>query len=181
MTTRIIRGMVLSMEQYAASVIAQTQVAYQSAPPMAYVLMALGTTCFGNLVAVPAVLLGLDGALGPRGFWLAPVAVVAGHLFGDVMWFTLGRTLAETRGGEWLRKRMPRHRRVERFFESGSVYILAVSKLLATPTVPILFLLGWYRTEPRRYVRLSVVSAGVWFAGLIAFCLMLYGGLRAVF
>lgn len=169
------------MEPYAASVIAQVQVAYHSAPPLAYVLIALGTTCFGNLVAIPAVLLGFDGALGDKGFWLVPLAVLGGHLFGDIVWFTVGRMLAETRSGEWLKARLPRHKRVERFFESGSAYILAISKLLATPTVPILFLLGWYRTEPQRYARLSGVSAAVWFVGTLAFCGAVYSGLRLVF
>lgn len=169
------------METYAASVIGQAQIAYESAPPLAYILVALGTMLFGNLVAVPAILLGFDGVFGQRGFLLFPLAVLAGHLVGDVVWFTLGRVLADTRFGEWLRKQLPKHKRVEAFFESGSVYILAFSKLLATPTVPILFLLGWYRTETRRYARLSAISAGVWFVGVMAFCLVIYSGLRIVF
>lgn len=173
--------MIDDMEMYAASVLAQVQLAYEGSPALAYVLIALGTTCFGNLVAVPAVLLGFDGTLGSRGFFGVPLAVLAGHVLGDIVWFSLGRFLADTRPGRWLRAQLPVHERVQRFFDSGSVYILALSKLLATPTVPILFMLGWYQTVPTRYARLSVISAGIWFVGLLAFCGAVYSGLRIVF
>lgn len=169
------------MGTYAASVIEQVQLAYHAAPPAAYLLVAIGTTLFGNLVAIPAILLGFEGALGNNGFVIVPLVVLAGHLFGDLLWFSLGYGLADTRLGEWFRRQLPKHRRVEAFFESGSVYLLAFSKLLATPTVPILFLLGWYRTPPKRYVRLALISAGVWYVGILAFCLLVYSGLRIVF
>ena len=169
------------METYAASVLAQVQVAYGSAPPLAYVLIALGTTCFGNLVAVPAILLGFAGNLGPHGFWVTPLAVLGGHLLGDIVWFSLGKFLADTKAGAWVRRHLPKHRRVERFFESNSVYILALSKLLATPTVPILFMLGWAQTDPRRYARLSLISAGIWFVSVLAFCGVVFSGLKIVF
>lgn len=169
------------METYAASVIAQAQGAYAGAPAVAYAIVAFGTSLFGNLVAVPAVLLGLDGALGEHGFYGAPAAVLAGHLFGDVVWFVLGRALSDTRPGRWIQGRLPVHERVTRFFAEGRVYLLALSKLLATPTVPILFLLGWYRTPPARYARLSLASTGIWFAGLMIFCVAVYSGIRLVF
>lgn len=169
------------MENYAAGVLAQVQLAYSASPAIAYILIAVGTTCFGNLVAIPAILLGFDGALGPRGFFGAPVAALAGHLFGDVLWFTLGRQLAGTRAGEWIQKQLPSSKNVRKFFDSGSVYILAVSKLLATPTVPILFALGWAKTETSKYTRYSIISAGIWFVGALAFCGIVYSGIKIVF
>lgn len=169
------------MEPYAASVITQVEVAYQSAPPIAYALVALATTCFGNLVALPAILLGLYGHFGTNGTYLVPASVLAGHLFGDALWYTLGRTLSETRRGEWLKAKLPRHRRISGFFETGNVWLLVASKLLAASTAPILFLLGWYRTAPARYARLSLISAGAWFASLLAFALLVFSGLKVVF
>lgn len=170
-----------AMEPYAASVITQVQVAYQSAPPIAYAIVALGTTAFGNLVAIPAVFLGIHGRFGENGIYLVPASVLAGHLFGDVLWYVLGRTLADTRRGEWLKAKLPKHRRIQAFFETGSVWVLTLTKLMAASTAPILFLLGWYRTAPRRYARLSLISAGVWFGGILAFCLLVYSGIRIVF
>ncbi len=169
------------METYAANMLAQVQLAYSASPVVAYGLIALGTMFFGNLVAVPAILLGFDGTLGNKGVFGAPLAALAGHLTGDIVWFTLGKVLADTRPGIWIRAQMPEHKRVQRFFEEGSVYILAVSKLLATPTVPILFLLGWSKTENARYARLSLVSAGIWFLGVLAFCGAVFSGIKIVF
>lgn len=168
------------MSAYAAEILAQVE-AYHTASPVAYALIAFGTTCFGNLVAVPAMLLGFGGKLGMYGWLLVPLAVLGGHFFGDALWYSAGRSLSETRPGEWLKRQLPRHRRIERFFETGSVALLAVSKLLATPTVPILFLLGWYRTEPQRYARLSLLSGLLWFAGSLVLALLLYFGIRLVF
>lgn len=169
------------MENYAASVLSQVQLAYSASPVIAYTLIAIGTTCFGNLVAIPAILLGFDGTLGPRGFFGAPVAALTGHLLGDVLWFSLGRQLAGTRAGEWIQRQLPNSKNVRKFFDSGSVYILAVSKLLATPTVPILFALGWAKTETSKYARYSIISAAIWFVGALAFCALAYFGIKIVF
>lgn len=169
------------METYAASVLTQVEIASHGEALLAYILVGLGTILFGNLVALPAILLGFKGVLGQNGWITIPASVLVGHLTGDVIWYTLGRSLANTRFGEWLRKRLPKHKRIDAFFESGSVYVLSVSKLLAASTAPILFLLGWYQTEPGKYARLSGISAAVWFASVIIFSFLLYSGLRIVF
>lgn len=169
------------METYAASVLSQVQVAYSASPAIAYTLVALGTTMFGNLVAVPAVLLGFGGGLGRWGVIGAPLATLGGQLVGDAVWFTLGYRLAGTRAGMWIKERLPRHKRVEEFFDGGSPYILAASKLFAAPTTPILFLLGWAQTDVRRYAKLSLLSAGIWFVSILAFCGLVYSGIEIIF
>lgn len=169
------------METYAASVLAQVQLTGAADPVLAYVLIALGTALLGNLVAFPSILLGLDGVFGTGSMFITPFAALAGQLMGDVTWYTLGRKVAGTRFGVWLKDRLPTHERVTRFFEGGSVYILITSKLLTTPTMPILFLLGWNKTPRARYARLSLISAGAWFVGMVALCAAIYSGIRIVF
>jgi membrane protein DedA with SNARE-associated domain len=169
------------VEAYAASVLAQVQLAGEAAPSIAYVLIALGTALFGNLIALPAILLGLGGAFGPGGFVLAILASLIGQLVGDAMWYTLGRLSAGTRFGTWVQKKLPLHERIARFFETGSVYVLITSKLLTTPTIPILFLLGWHQVPTQRYARLSIVSATAWLIGMVIISGVVYSGIRLVF
>lgn len=168
------------METYAASVLAQVQMAGGAAPAVAYALIALGSALFGNLVALPAILLGMDGGFGPGSFFLTVLAALGGQLIGDATWYSLGRLSAGTRVGEWIQKKLPVHERITRFFETGNVLVLVTSKLLAAPTVPILFLLGWHKVPTHRYVRLSVLSALGWLAGMLIFSGVIYSGLRIV-
>ncbi len=168
------------MPEYAADILTQVE-ATRAVSPVAFALVAFGTTFFGNLVAIPAMVLGFSGKLGHNGWFMAPLAVLSGHYFGDASWYTIGRGLSETRAGDWIRRKLPRHKRIERFFETGSVTILAVSKLLAGTTMPILFLLGWYRTRPERYLRLSFLTGLLWFVVALTAALLVYSGIRLVF
>jgi|GEM_PF-5313290 len=169
------------METYAASVLDQVQLAGGGQPLVAYVLVAVGTALFGNLFAFPAILLGLAGTFGTGSMFLTPVAALVGQLLGDITWYSLGRSLAETRAGSWLRDRLPTSKRITRFFENGSVYVLIVSKLLTTPTSPILFLLGWNRTPAATYARLSLISAAGWAVGMMLVSIAVYSGIRIFF
>jgi membrane protein DedA with SNARE-associated domain len=169
------------VEAYAASVLAQVQLAGEAAPSIAYGLIAFGTAVFGNLIALPAILLALGGAFGPGGVILAILAALAGQLFGDATWYTLGRLSVGTRFGAWVQKKLPLHERIARFFETGSVYVLITSKLLTTPTIPILFLLGWHQVPLQRYVRLSLISALAWLVGMVLMSAVVYSGIRLVF
>ena len=101
------------------------------------------------------------------------IALAAGELGGDVLWYYLGRKYGESfigRYGRYVGIKPHVVSRVKTLFADHHDIILFTSKLTAGFgfAVPVLFTAGLSRVPFRRYMMLNVAGQFLWTAGLLS-------------
>ncbi len=148
-------------------ILLQAQQIYLLHPIWTYVLVYIGTIFAGNPVVLGAAWLAWLGKFGTGGIIFTLSVCLVAHLSGDQLWYWLGRFAAYTSIGRWVRKRITPIESFDNFFDEHRIIIIAVGKLLAAPVIPLLFITGWNRMPWKPYLRVSVISALIWFPILL--------------
>lgn len=135
-----------------------------------YVIMAPAAMLLGPIVSLIA---GVLLRLGTISLIPTCLAIAAGELGGDVLWYSLGRRYGEqfvNRFGRYVGIAQSSLPSVKKLFTQHSDIIIFTSKITAGLgfTIPIFFTAGMIRVPFRRYMMLNIAGQFLWTAGLIS-------------
>lgn len=145
--------------------------------PLAYFIIYLGTIFVGNVTAFVSFWVVMKGGFGAWGVPLLIVAIFLADLSGDLLWYTLGRTLHDTRFGNWIKRRIPNYERVEAMLNKNGSALIIFAKFVYASSFPVIFSIGWTRMGFKRFIKSSVLSILIWLPILIGLAFGLVSGL----
>lgn len=146
--------------------------------PLAYFIIYIATIFFGNISAFVSFWLVFNGTFGMYGGLLLPAILFLSALSGDLIWYSIGKGLHETRLGYFMRNRFaPQHEKVEAAIGKNGHGWIFVSKFLYASSFPVIFTVGWVDYPFRKFFRTSAVSTVVWLPVLTGVAYGLFAGL----
>src|SRR3989344_1443488 len=137
----------------------------------------IGTIFLGNIAAFASLLFGFRGGMGGWGVLSVFVTILAAEASADILWYWTGRGLSTTRLGAFLKRHMPRARRLEEAFEKNIPRLVFLSKFLYSSNFPVIFFIGWSKFRFRTFVRLSILAVFCWMPLLFTLSYLLSSGL----
>lgn len=144
---------------------------------LAYFIVYLSTIFFGNISAFASFWFISQGYLGIWGIPLLILTIFLSDLTGDLLWYSFGLTLRETRLGNWIKRRLPWHNRIERAVIKNGKRWLFLSKFLYASSFPVIFSIGWTGMPFKRFIKNSLLSILAWLPVLIGLAYALTSGL----
>lgn len=129
-----------------------------------YILIFLGSFFEGSAVMMTT---GLLWHIGTVEFWPAYIALLAGDIFADIVWYVVGLYAARSffdRWGHFFGATPDVIEKVERRFNYYHTKILIISKLTMGLglAVPVLIVAGMMRVPFTRFVIINVLGGIVW-------------------
>ncbi|MBI3589331.1 MAG: hypothetical protein HY093_02890 [Candidatus Liptonbacteria bacterium] len=143
-----------------------------------YLVLYFSTILLGNAVAFSAFILAFLGGLGPWGMLSVAITVALADLSGDSLWFLLGRTLRDTKTGNFIKRHLPHHDLISKHIHEDSLKWLYLSKFLTSVTAPFLFLLGWSgNVSLKKFFKANIRTTFFWIAILLFVSTVIGSGL----
>lgn len=159
------------------SIISNAGLLASQSPFLAYFIIYLGTIFLGNISAFASFWFVFQGYLGPSGIPFLILAIFLADLTGDLLWYSLGRTFRDTRLGNWIKRRLPWHEKIEKALVRNGKGWLFLSKFLYGSAFPIIFSIGWMKMGFAKFLRNSVLSILLWLPILLGLVYGLVSGL----
>ncbi|MDP2599094.1 MAG: VTT domain-containing protein [Candidatus Liptonbacteria bacterium] len=129
---------------------------------LAYFIIYFATIFLGNISAFASFWIAFRGFFGPWGVPLLILTIFAADMSGDILWYSLGSTLRDTRLGNFLKNHLPRHRSLEKRVHRNSAKWVLFSKFLYASSFPVIFLVGWMRVDFKKFFKASIFSILTW-------------------
>jgi len=131
-------------------------------PFLAYFIIYVITIFLGNISAFAGFWLVFRSNFGALGVPLLILTIFCANVSGDLLWYSLGRALRETRLGNFVKNRLPGHAKIENNLQKNGPGWIFVSKFLYGSSMPIIFSIGWTRIDFKKFFRVSLLSILVW-------------------
>lgn len=145
--------------------------------PLAYFIIYAATIFLGNIAAFISFWVVSRGYSGSWGIPLLALAIFCAEATGDLLWYSLGRGLRNTRFGNWIKNHLPGHQKIESILQRNGKKLLFFSKFAYGASFPIIFLVGWTRMEFARFFRNSILSILAWLPIFFGLAYVLISGL----
>ena len=129
---------------------------------LAYFIIYLVTIFLGNISAFASFWLAFGGYLGRWGVLTLMAVLVVSDVTGDLLWYSLGLALRDTKFGNFLKNHIPRHAKMEKALHRNSSFWIFISKYLYAASFPVIFLVGWMRIDFKKFFRTSLFSIITW-------------------
>lgn len=127
---------------------------------MVYLIIFLGMFIEGEGIILFASIFAWQGLIS----WpLLAIVAIIGTIGGDVLWYSLGSRLQNTRFGKWLDCRYEKtgewvYENVVSKYPSYAI----ISKFMYFTTRPTIFLAGWHKLEFKKFLRITSYATVVW-------------------
>jgi membrane protein DedA with SNARE-associated domain len=144
---------------------------------LAYFIVYLGIILIGNIMAFISLWVVFHSSLGPWSVPLLIPVVFLGFLTGDLLWYSFGRALRETRFGHWVKRHLPWHARIERSIERNGRRWMFLARFIYASGFPVIFSIGWSKMPLRKFIRNSVMAILTWLPALFGIAYGLISGL----
>jgi len=144
---------------------------------LAYFIVYIATIFLGNISAFAAFWVAFHGILGFWGIPFLVITIFAANVSGDLLWYSLGRALRNTRFGSFVKNHLPRHEKIERAIQKNGINWMIIAKVLYASSFPIVFSVGWARIKFKRFVKTSLLSVIIWLPILSGLAYGLFSGL----
>ncbi len=115
----------------------------QHNPLLVFVGAFVATILGGNIAAFIIFWVAFASGLGGLQVLMLFGAIAAEEFVGDIVWFSLGRGARNTRVGDWIRRRLRGHARVEAAIHKKGKRLLYLCKFAYGSAGVVLFSLGW--------------------------------------
>ncbi|RJQ28648.1 hypothetical protein C4571_03215 [Candidatus Parcubacteria bacterium] len=143
-----------------------------------YCAVYVATIFIGNVSAFASFWVAPILSLGPWGIPRLILAIFLGNVSGDLLWYSLGRGLRDTRIGNFVMNRIPRHHeKFEELVQKNGVRWFFMTKLLYGSVPPIVFSLGWSKASFKKFFSTSVLATLAWLPILLGIAYGLIAGL----
>lgn len=143
----------------------------------AYVAVYLLTLILGNITSFAGLWLAFEGLLGRWGIILMIFAILAADVTGDILWYSLGRALRDTRFGNFVKRHLPHHQKIEAHLQKNCRRWIFLSKFIAFSTFTIVFSVGWAKIDFKKFFRVSLLAIASWVPILALITYGLFSGL----
>ncbi len=141
-----------------------------------YIIVYVATIFAGNISAFASFWL-VRASLGGWAVPLLGATIFLAMLTGDLLWYTLGRTLRNTRLGEFLKRKLPHHEKIEsHLYRNGGRWVF-FAKFFYPSSFPVIFSVGWSKAPFRSFIKYSLLSIAVWVPVLLGLSYGLSTGL----
>ena len=144
---------------------------------LAYFIIYLATIFLGNISAFAAFWAVFHGALGFWGIPLLIATIFVADVSGDLLWYSLGRELRDTRLGNFVKNHLRHHEKIERSAQKNGAGLIVMSKFLYASAFPVIFLAGWMKMEFGKFIKTSLLSIVIWLPILSGLSYGLFSGL----
>jgi membrane protein DedA with SNARE-associated domain len=144
---------------------------------LAYFIIYIATIFLGNISAFAGFWIVFQGTFGAWGVPLLILTIFAADLSGDLLWYSLGRTLRDTRFGNFIKNHLPRHERMEKSLQKNGGKWVFMSKFIYASSFPILFMVGWAGMAFKKFIKIAVLGILTWLPILTALTYGLIYGL----
>lgn len=144
---------------------------------LAYFIIYIATIFLGNISAFAAFWIVLHGVLGFWGVPLLILTIFVADISGDLLWYSLGRALRDTRFGNFVKNHLPHHAKIESAVQKKGASWIFMAKFLYASSFPVIFSVGWARIEFRKFIRTSLLSVAIWLPILVGLAYGLFSGL----
>ncbi len=144
---------------------------------LAYFIIYIATIFLGNISAFAAFWVVFHGVLGFWGVPLLILTIFAADISGDLLWYSLGRALRDTRFGNFVKNHLRHHEKIERSVQKNGAGWIIMAKFLYASAFPVIFLIGWTRIKFKKFFKTSLLSVAIWLPILAGLAYGLFSGL----
>lgn len=131
-------------------------------PLGAYFVIYLATIFLGNISAFVSFWVIFEANFGLLGFLCLIATIFLADMTGDLLWYSLGRSLRDTRFGLWVETHLPGHAKAEALFQRKGQKWLFMSKFVLGFAPPIVFSIGWSGMDFKTFYKNSLLSILLW-------------------
>lgn len=131
-------------------------------PVGAYFIIYLVTIFLGNISAFVSFWVIFEANFGLVGFLFLILVVFLSDMTGDLLWYSLGRSLRGTRFGTWMETHIPGHAKAEAMVKRKGRQWLFMSKFVLGFAPPVVFLIGWSGMNFKTFYKNSLLSTLLW-------------------
>ena len=146
-------------------------------PFLAYFIIYISTIFLGNISAFASFWLVFRGYFGPLGIPFLILTIFLSDVTGDLLWYSLGRTLRDTRFGNFVKNHLPGHKKIERGLARNGRRWVFISKFLYASSFPIIFSVGWMGMDFKTFFKTALTAIVCWIPILTALAYGLISGL----
>ncbi|TSC81692.1 MAG: hypothetical protein G01um101420_889 [Parcubacteria group bacterium Gr01-1014_20] len=129
---------------------------------LTYAALFLSTVIFGNISAFITFWLAFFGYFGPNGLIYLTITVFLAGMFSDMLWYLLGRTLRDTRFGNFLRNKFSRIKKLKDYINEDTLNWIFLAKFVSSTNAPFVFLTGWAKVSFKKFFRVSIFAIANW-------------------
>ena len=131
-------------------------------PVGAYFVIYLATVCLGNIAAFVSFWIIFATNFGIIGFFLLVLTIFLADMTTDLVWYSTGRSLRDTRFGGWLETHIPGHAKAEAMLQQRGKQWIFISKFMIGCTPAAAFSIGWSGMEFKKFYKNSLLSILLW-------------------
>lgn len=146
-------------------------------PFLAYFIVYVATIFLGNISAFTSFWIVLRSDLSDSNIPLLILVIFLANVSGDLLWYTLGKYLRDTRFGNWIRNRIPGHERIERSLQHSGRKWMFLAKFFYASSFPVIFSIGWSKMAFKRFFKNSLLATCMWLPILLGLAYGLISGL----
>lgn len=133
-----------------------------------YLAIYFSTILIGNAAAFSTFILAFLGRLGHWGFLYVIITVFLADVSADLLWYSLGRWLHNTKIGNFIKNHLPHHDLIYKRVHEGNLKWLYLAKFVSSTSAPFLFLIGWSQSVNfKKFFHLSIRTIIVWLGIMI--------------
>ncbi|MBU6500515.1 MAG: hypothetical protein KGJ89_01650 [Patescibacteria group bacterium] len=144
---------------------------------LAYFIIYITTIFLGNISAFASFWVILKLPFGTWGVPFLMLTILLSNISGDLLWYSLGKTLRDTRFGNFIRNRLPGHDKIEEKLHKSGTKWMFMSKFMYASAFPVIFSVGWFGVKFKKFIRVSMLSALVWLPVLTGLAYGLFASL----
>lgn len=129
-------------------------------PILTYVIIFLGMLIEGEGIILLSSIFAWQGLIN---WGMLGIVAITGTITGDLLWYSGGKYLRNTRFGLWLDKRYEKtgvwvNENVVGRYESYAI----ISKFMYFTTRPTIFLAGWHKFNFRKFLKITTIATVIW-------------------
>lgn len=143
----------------------------------AYLIIFLSAIFLGNIAVFAMLWLVLKGFLGPSGFPFFVITLFVADVSGDLLWYSLGRLLRDTKLGNFIKNHIPRHEKIEGHIQNQTGTWIMLAKAIQSSNFPVIFMVGWFKISFKKFIKTDVLAILAWLAILTSLSYVLIAGL----
>ena len=131
----------------------------------------------GNISAFVSFWLVFAANIGIFGFLGLVVTIFLADTTGDLLWYSLGRSLRGTNVGFWLETHIPWHDKIEAMVQRKGQRWIFLSKFAFGFALPVMFSIGWSGMEFKKFYKNSLLSTVIWLPVIVGLSYGIVSGL----
>ncbi len=129
---------------------------------LAYFIFYIGIIFLGSIAEFTGFWLVFRGFFGPWAPIIFPVVIILSSVTGDLLWYSFGRSLKETRFGNFVKNRLPNYSKIEGGVQKNGAHWIFFSRFVYASAFPVLFSVGWAGMHFKKFFKLSFISNLLW-------------------